>query len=231
MKENYVSVVFVIDESSSMDVARNKVISGFNEFLADQRNEKKGDVDISLYKFSTYGTNNSVYSMVNIDNIKNLTNDDYNPKGLTALNDALCNAIDEVGYKLSQKDEKDRPSQVIFVVMTDGYENSSLKFTYEDVRERIKHQESKYSWKFVYMGCNLDDAGEAKKMGFSNIGFSSYNDTETSYKLMSNAVKNYRCVNVMDACAVAQCDSFIDDQLLAMNTKYEHDNNTKIKNI
>ena len=60
MKSNYVLVVFVVDESGSMSICRDKVIEGFNEFLSEQRKDKNGDVDVSLYKFSTDGLNNSV---------------------------------------------------------------------------------------------------------------------------------------------------------------------------
>ena len=162
MKSNYVLVVFVVDESGSMSICRDKVIEGFNEFLSEQRKDKNGDVDVSLYKFATDGLNNCVYKMKNIKEVNDISEKDYNPSGLTALNDAVCTAIDETGKILADKKEDERPSKVIFVIMTDGHENCSVEFGANDVKEKIKHQEEKYSWNFVYLGYNLSDAAMLK---------------------------------------------------------------------
>lgn len=227
-KSNYVLVVFVVDESGSMSICRDKVIEGFNEFLSEQRKDKNGDVDVSLYKFSTDGLNNCVYKMKNIKEVNDISEKDYNPSGLTALNDAVCTAIDETGKILAEKKEDERPSKVIFVIMTDGHENCSVEFGANDIKEKIKHQEEKYSWNFVYLGYNLSDAEDAKLMGFKNIAFNTYEKADSSYKTLSKVASAYRC------CATANyntCDSLLESELHAMNTEYEKETKTKIKNL
>lgn len=229
MKNNYVLVVFVVDESGSMSICRDKVIDGFNEFLSDQRKEQNGDVDVSLYKFSTDGLNNCVYKMKNITEVEDISEQTYNPGGLTALNDAVCTAIDETGKILAAKNEDERPSKVIFVIMTDGHENCSREFGVNDVKEKIKHQEEKYSWNFVYLGYNLSDATDAKVMGFKNIAFNTYEDADSSYKTLSKVTSAYRCTTPENTEVV--CDALLASELSEMNTRYEAKTNTKIKNL
>lgn len=228
MKNNYVLVVFVVDESGSMTLCKDKVIDGFNEFLSEQRREQNGDIDVSLYKFSTDGINNCVYKMKNIKEVENINDKTYCPGGMTALNDAVCTAIDETGKILAEKNEDERPSKVIFVIMTDGHENCSKEFGVNDVKEKIKHQEEKYSWNFVYLGYNLSDASDAKLMGFKNIAFNTYEKADTSYKTLSKITTAYRSC---DASNYISCDSLLESELHAMNTEYEKETKTKIKNL
>lgn len=226
MKSNYVLVVFVVDESGSMSICENQVISGFNEFLSEQRKDKNGDIDVSFYKFSSVGTGKSIYKMKNIKEVEDITSKDYCPSGLTALNDAICDAIDETGEILAAKNEDERPSKVIFVIMTDGYENNSVKFKASDVKNRIKHQEEKYSWQFIYLGNNLNDATEAKNLGFKNIAFNTYEDTAESYKVLSKVSSAYRT-----SCNTATCDAFLVNEMSNMNNEYEAKTNVKITNL
>lgn len=228
MKSNYVLVVFVVDESGSMSLCKDKVIDGFNEFLSEQKREQNGDIDVSLYKFSTDGINNCVYKMKNIKDVENINNETYHPEGLTALNDAVCTAINETGKFLAEKNEDERPSKVIFVIMTDGHENCSKEFGVNDVKEKIKHQEEKYSWNFVYLGYNLSDASDAKSMGFKNIAFNTYEKADTSYKTLSKITTAYRSC---EASNYHSCDSLLESELDAMNTEYEKETKTKIKNL
>ena len=59
--------------------------------------------------------------------------------------------------------EEERPANVLCVIITDGEENASRKFSTKDVKDRIEHQKTKYNWEFVYLAADPDafDAGEA----------------------------------------------------------------------
>lgn len=94
-----------------------------------------------------------------------MTQEEYNVRGCTALLDAVGKTIDSVGARLSETPEEERPEKVIFVIMTDGEENSSREYDLEKVKGMIEHQTNKYSWEFIFLGANIDAVGEATAMG------------------------------------------------------------------
>jgi hypothetical protein len=89
-----------------------------------------------------------------------------NPRGSTALLDAIGKTVVTEGELLARKREEDRPGTVIVLVMTDGLENSSSEWTREKVAELLNTQKDTYGWKFIFMGSNQDAVTEGKSMGF-----------------------------------------------------------------
>lgn len=89
------------------------------------------------------------------------------PRGSTPLYDALAVTIDATGRRLAAMKEADRPKNVVFVIITDGEENASITYSAKDVKDRITHQEEKYSWEFVFLGANQDALLEAQKIGIN----------------------------------------------------------------
>jgi hypothetical protein len=73
--------------------------------------------------------------------------------------------INDVGKRLNETPEDLRPGKVIFVITTDGLENASRKFSYNEVKRMITHQTEKYGWEFIFMGANIDAAEEGEKLG------------------------------------------------------------------
>ena len=82
-----------------------------------------------------------------------------------ALLTALGRAINETGIRLRKLKKADRPGLVIFVITTDGLENSSTEFTKAQIKEMIEHQRTKYGWHFTFLGANQDAFAEAGAMG------------------------------------------------------------------
>lgn len=166
MKKDYTHISILIDESGSMRNIRETVISGINNFLKDQK-LLPGHATVSLVKFASEHT----ISFLG----KNLSEIDefysYNPNGNTALNDSLMFLIEETGKWLSLMKEDERPENVLFVVFTDGMENSSHKYKLSDVRRSIKHQEEKYSWKFLFLGANMDAQAVGGSYGMVGLDF------------------------------------------------------------
>src|SRR5688572_4294143 len=101
-------IVFVLDKSGSMETIRDRVISGFNEFLEDQKREaaRRGDeVSLTLTLFDSPVYSNvlgqvgyvTAYAGENIADVPGLTKESYVPGGATALLDAIARILDEVG--------------------------------------------------------------------------------------------------------------------------------------
>src|SRR5207244_2961837 len=91
----------------------------------------------------------------------------YRPNGDTALLDAIGDSIDRTGARLRKLAERDRPSKVVVVILTDGLENASRAYSREHVFGMIQHQREKCSWEFVFLGANQDAIQEAANMGIA----------------------------------------------------------------
>jgi hypothetical protein len=94
-----------------------------------------------------------------------LTGREYFTRGSTALLDTVGKTINDVGKRLNEMPEAQRPGKVIFVITTDGLENASKEYSYDQVQKMITHQSEKYQWEFVFMGANIDAVKEGSKLG------------------------------------------------------------------
>lgn len=193
---NLTEVVSIIDSSSSMCFLTDETIAGFNKFLNEQK-EIEGDVNFSLITFSS--EYKYLYDNTPIQNVKDLTRKEYDPHGFTAMNDAIGMAIDTVGKRLSNIDDKDRPQKVIFLIITDGQENSSKEYTTEKVSKMVKHQQDVYSWEFIFLGANIDVKKTANVYGFKGSKSATYNQsmegTKDLFRSMSTALATERCTS------------------------------------
>lgn len=143
---NYTDITFVIDRSGSMESSRERSEDGFREFCGKQRSTP-GYCAVTLYQFDDRFE--TVYTERDISVIPPMQ---IVPRGMTALYDAIGRGINLTGERLAKKEEVDRPEHVLFVIVTDGYENASTEYTADRIREMIEHQESVYSWGFVFIG-------------------------------------------------------------------------------
>jgi uncharacterized protein YegL len=153
MKSNLTEIICVVDKSGSMSPRTADVIGGFNQFLEDQK-KVAGEALITLTLFDTSYT--VVHNGKALGTVPPLNNNTYIAGGMTALLDAIGKTIDEVGARLHKTPESDRPEKVIFLIITDGEENSSKEYRLEQIKEKIKIQQESFKWAFVYLGANQD---------------------------------------------------------------------------
>lgn len=194
MKSNLLHICFVLDESGSMYGSVEDVIGGLQKLIDEQKQLKDGECIISVYRFAN--TVECDYLGKDVHEIPALK---YEPGGRTAMNDGIGTAIDEVGLWLSDMDESERPSKNLIVIMTDGMENASQEYTLQDVKDRIKHQEEKYNWSFVYMGTDLNSLDDAKNLGIALASVSSRDNIVNNYSHVNSYATCYRSAVTMDA--------------------------------
>lgn len=218
MKSNLLHICFVLDESGSMYNSVNDVIGGFQRLIDEQKGEKNGECIISLYRFS--GIVKKDYIGKPVNEVPRLT---YSPGGCTAMNDGIGTAIDEIGKWLSDMDESERPSKNMIVIMTDGQENASKEYDFDVVKEKIKHQEEKYSWTFVYMGTNLQDLKDANRLGIKMRSVSGSRNITANYSHIDTYAKALR--KSTNTASVAAADAFLARQLCEDTTRYQVENN------
>jgi len=180
----------VLDRSGSMASCRNETIQSFNNFIGGQR-EADGRCDVTLVQFNQ-GYEKTVTGMP-IRLMKELTFRDYKPAGGTALRDAVGRLIDETGERLAHMKPDDRPDQVLVVIITDGYENSSIRYSQERLEEMIRHQRDKYQWKFVFLGADIDAIAAASDIGMYHNAMS-YSKCQTidAIGTLDTQTKKYR---------------------------------------
>lgn len=193
MKDNFTSINVVIDRSGSMSHLASDTIGSFNGFIADQKNVP-GDAVFTLCTFNS--NHEMVYDFVPLNNVPNLTAANYSPSGGTALLDAIGITIDSVGAKLAAMPEEERPSKVIFIIITDGEENSSRLFNKEQVKAKVELQRNTYSWEFVFMGANIDAISAGTSLGVSATNSMNYSATRGGtrkiYQNTSDSLKSFR---------------------------------------
>ena len=188
MNENHTEVIIVLDRSGSMSIIKKDMEGGLDQFFEDQKKEP-GRCSVTLTQFDT--EYEIVYSG---KDLKDVPKAELTPRGGTALLDAVGRTIHEVGKRLKDIDEKDRPGRIIFLIITDGQENSSKEFGKAQIKELITEQTEKYSWCFVYIGANQDSFAEAGRLGIAiAVNFKAdAQGTEHATSDMSRGVANYR---------------------------------------
>lgn len=155
-------LVFILDKSGSMSGLEADTIGGFNSMIEKQKRES-GKAYVSTVLFNDRRI--VVHDRVPLEDIHPMTPADYVPGGSTALLDAVGQAIHHIGNVHKYARAEDRPSRTMFIITTDGEENSSRLYTYTKVRSMIERQKIHYGWEFVFLGANIDAAAEANRIG------------------------------------------------------------------
>ena len=219
--KNWINLVFCIDESGSMYPSKEDVVGGYNKIIDEQKANKEGKVTVSLFTFNSDVTEHYVGKDIN-----DLPKFEYNPNGMTRMNDGIGTAIDNVGKWLYEKDKngEEMPSKTLFVVITDGFENSSKEYTLNQVKDKIKEQTDVYSWEFIYQGCDITTSEAAEELGFKYKTYSSRKNLSNNYNVVNVATSAWRASSArgatMDEVNAVFCAT-LDEESLANTKEYE----------
>lgn len=181
---NLVEIVCIIDRSGSMATIRADAEGGFNNFIDEQKkNIKNKKVKVTLAQFDTE------YELLwNGKDLNKCEHYQLQPRGATALLDAIGKTVNDVGNRLSSLPENKRPGQIIVLIVTDGEENSSKEFTKEKVKDIIEHQKNKYSWDFTFLGTTESAIKDSVSWGISKSAAYDVTNSVAMYSAMSRNV-------------------------------------------
>jgi hypothetical protein len=193
MQKNYTHITVVLDKSGSMGKIANDTIGGFNQFITDQK-KVEGLATLSLIQFDDRYEPN--YLSTKIQDVELLNEKTYKPRGWTRLFDAIGRAIIDTGEELNKLKDEEKPEKVVFVVQTDGEENSSKEFNAKEIGDLIKQQTDKYKWEFVFLGAQLNTILAMCRMGVSGANTMQYAHNtagmKSAMKSLSSNLMSYR---------------------------------------
>jgi len=192
MKKGLTEIIFILDRSGSMFPTINDTIGGFNATIEKQKNIE-GECLVSTVLFNEYSK--VLHDRIDLKKVNELTKKEYDVNGCTALLDAIGDAIHHIKNVHKYIREEDRPEKTMFIITTDGMENASRKYSYNNVKTMIEAQKEN-GWEFIFLGANIDAYEEGRKFGISEDCISDYSQDEEGiniqYSRISKAVSQVR---------------------------------------
>lgn len=199
MENKKTELVFILDKSGSMNPLVQDTIGGFNSMLDKQR-KQPGTAFVTTILFNTKTT--CIHDRVLLSEVSDLTEDDYDTFGCTALMDAIGSTIEHIETIHKYAREEDVPESTIFVIITDGLENSSRKFRVTDIKEAISKKQKEDGWEFLFLGANIDAMEEAETIGISRAKAANFHADDQGvtkvFEAVSCAVSSARCARPVD---------------------------------
>lgn len=180
-------IVVMLDEFGSMGsrISRmQEVMAGYNHFLKEQKRITGDVARLCLIKFND--RIKVVHSPTLIGGVPPLNSHNYNPSGNTALYDALG-----TGIKVAESNVH-AGERVLCLVLTDGGENSSKKYSQNRIKEMIRTRKERGNWTFVYIGVNPGLLSQ--QLGIEANNVVAYNDSnpKNSFTTASLCLSNFR---------------------------------------
>lgn len=194
-----IRVNFILDESGSMESQRDSAISGFNEYVQSHKSKTDANYLVSLIKFSDPDKITTVFAGKPVQQVRQLTREDYNPLGGTALYDAIARTV-ELTESLMR--ESVGTSNVLTFIFTDGDENASKvydRYAYGDfngtvrINKMITSKEDSGRWTFSFVGSSRDALKQAQSIGvkLGNTFSYNFNNVGSTIAAMSAATTTY----------------------------------------
>ncbi|MBQ3107320.1 MAG: VWA domain-containing protein [Firmicutes bacterium] len=184
-------LVFVLDRSGSMCGLEKDTIGGFNAMIEKQKKEE-GAAWVSTVLFDHRST--VIHDRMPLAEVPAMTENEYFVGGTTALLDAVGGAIRHIGNIHKYARKEDVPEKTLVVIITDGMENASRRYTYPEIKDMIGEKKEK-GWEFIFLGANIDAETEAARFGIGREHAAEYRCDSTGTTL------NYQVVgDIVHAC-------------------------------
>jgi len=167
--------LIILDRSGSMGSVKLETIKGVNTQIESMRADaKEFENQEHIYCLVTfggggYGGNEPIKYDAwkqSSSEIEDLTAKNYITGGGTPMCDAIGGGINGLRNEIVEE-LKDENTKVFVNIFTDGYENTSQEFSFEDCKTLIDEVQTTGQWVVAMVGCEDSIFEEAKKMGIS----------------------------------------------------------------
>jgi hypothetical protein len=205
MKPDLTDITLVIDRSGSMEEIRSDAEGGVNAFIREEA-QHPGEALLTLVQFDD--EYEFVHRGVPIKEVPPYT---LVPRSGTALLDAVGRAINETRDRLAKMTEADLPGLVVFVIVTDGQENSSREFSKARVKEMIRRQQTEHNWQFNFLGADQDAFAEAGALGIAAGGAANFSKDKV-LAAFAGTTKNVARMRTQRSKGQAVSNEFTDEE-------------------
>lgn len=199
MKKGLTELIFILDKSGSMSGLEGDTIGGYNAMLAKQQ-ALEGECRITTVLFDNHYE--LLHDRLDLRAVGPMTDKEYQVGGSTALLDAIGKTVQKIINVQKRTAADYRAERVMFVIITDGEENSSRNYSSESVKAMIERQKAEYGWEFIFLAANIDAVETAARYGIESDRAVDYiadeRGTEVSYSAISETVTNFRKVGRVD---------------------------------
>ena len=163
MKKRIFNLI-IIDESGSMQSIKKEAIDSVNETIQTIRSaQRKHEEQEHLVTLVTFNDDvKSVYECVPVNEVKELTAENYCPDCCTALYDAMGMSLNVLRKSVAEVDT------VLVTIVTDGYENASREYDGKAIKALVDELKAK-GWVFAYIGANHDVESAAINISITNV--------------------------------------------------------------
>ncbi len=166
-------VWMLLDRSGSMSGLEAAVVKGVNRFIAEQAAEP-GTCRLTVAQFDSEEPFELLVDNVSVQKADPHALEQYEPRGLTPLFDAVARLIGSADQRISQRAQAGKkPEDQTVVIVTDGYENASTDYSADDIHNLITKRREQ-GWAFVFMGANQDSYAESARLGFDARSVQNY---------------------------------------------------------
>lgn len=200
----------LLDRSGSMSSQKSDHEGGLKSFVEDNK-KLQGDVYFTLAQFDSANPFELLYDSTPISDVDDI---ELIPRGATPLLDAVGEMLTHI-----EKANKNNPvDDVLLMIITDGYENASQKWTKEAVKKAVD-EKKQAGWQILFLGANLDNFADAASMNLDMNKVVRCSNIGNTYERLSSKFVTYN-TNRAAGETVMQCSSsldFSDDDVQYMN--------------
>ena len=153
-----VSICIVLDRSGSMESCRSDALGAVNSYIRQIKNDDEMDATASVIIFDSQSID-TIRDRVPANSCPELTEDEYEPRAMTPLLDAVAHGAG----RLAKGPRKD--TRKILVIMTDGLENASREHTTKTISALLRRRQEKDGWLVAYLGADHDSWAQSQALG------------------------------------------------------------------
>jgi hypothetical protein len=189
MKQDMTEIVVLLNKQGDTSKIIDDTINGYNRFI-DEQKKLPGEAVLTTIFFDH--SNQLIHDRVDIKQAKNVTRKNYMGGKRAALCETIINAINDVGTKLDQVQENDKPAKVVFAIFTDGPDNASINNPIDKVKKMVTQQRNTYNWEFLFFAANIDAGHYGGSLGLVRTCNYGEENIADAINHASRAIGNYR---------------------------------------
>ena len=181
------SIRIVLDRSGSMQGSEKITIKALNTYLKNLKKENSINASLTLSTFDSISIDIPI-SRVSVKKLKSFPKDLLHPRGGTPLFDAIGLAI----HDLENIDESTDENKIL-VIVTDGFENASKEYTFDNISSKIKEKEDA-GWLIIYLGADHDAFTQSNSLNFDRERSMRYSkeDSIDTFRAVTRTTIDYR---------------------------------------